>query len=735
VGIRDYAAGHDPAIEDENADPGVEEMMALLEEEENDTIPGSDMSVTERGQEAPGVSIEELRAIVKFQCREAIDYAEEELARKRMKRLEAYEGDGLSTDADLDETRSQVVSRDVHDTVHAILPSIMRIFCGSSSPVEYSPVGLEDIPFAKQATDYVNEVVLKVDNDFYSVMYSASHDALVKGIGVFKWWWEAATRVEGSYYSGLDQMSFQMLASDPNVEIDEYEEIQDPYLGVTITCHAKRMVQYDGKVRVEAVPPEERLISKDARSIEDAVCYGHRRLMQVSELVALGFRYDQVVRFGGSENLETNEEAIERYDNQVFNESTSPGDPSLRELEVVELYLKVDLDGDGIAEMYRIYAGGQSYTILEWDDGDLAIDLCDEVPFAEICPDPVPHKATGNATSDKVMDIQDVKTNLLRGTLDSLSRAIFPREEIVEGQVNIDDAMNPEIGAMIRVRAPGMIREIVTPFMGKECLPVLAYMDEVKADRTGISDATMGLNPQSLQSSTEGAVSNTISAAQTQIEMISRHFSNGVRKLFTGVLKTIKQNQDQVRTVRLRNQWHEVDPAAWNDGMDAAPAVALGRGTEQDRIQYLMMIAGKQEQMLAQLGPTNGLCTLAEYRNTMEELVMASGYFHADRFFLPVDLGSQVQQLSEEKKKLEGELQQAQQQAGFMQAELMKRSQSAANKDDAAAAKSRADAFGSTVSAVHEAGTAIVEGAEVLDELALHQVITQPPNNGQGPQQ
>ena len=732
MGLKDYAAGYDPAQEDEDEDVvnGMREMFELLEQDENDTIPGSDMEVTERGQEEPGVSIEELRSIVKFQCREAVDYAEEELARRRMLRLEAYEGLGLSTDDQLDETRSKVVSRDVHDTVHKILPSIMRIFCGSGSPVEYNPVGIEDIGFAKQATDYVNDIVLKVDNDFYSVMYSASHDALVKGLGVFKWWWEQSTKVEGSYYSGLDQTSFQMLASQADVEIDEYEEVMTE-VGPAISCHAKRTVKYNGKVKVEAVPPEERLISKDARSIEDAVFYGHRRLMTVSDLVALGFSYDQVVRFGGSENLETNEEAVERYDNQVFNESTSPGDPSLRELEVVECYLKVDLDGDGIAEMYRIFCGGQSYTILEWDDGDLAVDLCDEVNFAELCPDPVPHKATGNATSDKVMDVQDVKTNLLRGTLDSLSRAIFPREEIVEGQVNIDDAMNPEIGAMVRVRAPGMIREIVTPFMGKECLPVLGYMDEVKADRTGISDATMGLNPQQLQSSTEGAVTNTISAAQTQIEMISRHFSNGVRKLFSGILGTIKQNQDKARVVRLRNTWHEVDPAAWNVSMDASPAVALGRGTEQDRIQYLTIIAQKQEAALQQMGPQNGLCTLAEYRNTLAEIVKASGYFHADQFFLPVEQGAQVQQLAEQNKKLTGELEQAQQQAGFMQAELMKRSASAANKDDAAAEKSRAGAFKESVSAIHEAGTALVEGAAVVDEMALHQVITSKPQ-GQG---
>ena len=234
--------------------------------------------------------------------------------------------------------------------------------------------------------------------------------------------------------------------------------------------------------------------------------------------------------------------------------------------------------------------------------------------------------------------------------------------------------------------------------------------------------------------STEGAVNNTISAAQTQIEMISRHFCNGITQMFRGVLRTIKQHQDQVRTVRLRNTWVEVDPRQWNAGMDASPKVALGRGTEQDRMQYLMMIAAKQEQAIQTLGPANGLCTLAEYRNTLEEMVRVSGYYHAETFFLPTEMGQQVQQLADQNKELQGKNAELEQQSQFMQAELMKRSRSAANKDDAAAEKSRAGAFKDAVSGLHEAGTAVVEGAQVMDEIALANVVTMKPQNQQGPQ-
>lgn len=729
----------EPLIPEFGNDKEIEAAMLALEQDIEAEGIGGDESLEDEGyiggEEEPGITFEELQSLVRTEVQDAIDFCEEELAQDRVRRQAAYDGEGYDEDALLDDTRSRVMSRDVSDTVHQVLPSMMRIFCGGGPAVEYLPVGFEDVPFASQATCYVNDIVLGVDNIFYNVFYSAAHDALVKGLGVFKWWWTTDTIVEGSYYTGLDNNAFQLLAADPDVEVTEYEEYKDLMSGlVLINCSITRRVDRNGKMKVEAVPPEERLINRRARSMEDCTLYGHRRDMSVSELVAMGFSYEQVVAMGGNSDMDTNEEAVERLDGETYTSSTT-SDPSMKELEVCEIYLNVDLDGDGIAERYRIYCGGNNYQILEWDDGDLAVDLCEDIPFSEICPDPVPHRATGKALSDKVIDVQRVKTNLLRGTLDSLSRSIFPQLEVVENAVNIDDAMNPEIGAIIRTRAPGMIREIVTSFMGKECLPVLAYMDEVKADRTGVSDATMGLNPQSLQSSTEGAVTNTISAAQTQIEMISRHFCNGITQMFKGVLRTIKQHQDQARTVRLRNTWVEVDPSQWNAGMDASPKVALGRGTEQDRMQYLMMIAQKQEMAIEKMGPANGICTLAEYRNTLEEMVRVSGYYHAETFFLPTEMGQQVQQLADQNKELQGQNAELTQQSQFMQAELMKRSASAANKDDAAAEKSRAGAFKDAVSGLHEAGTAVVEGSQVMDELALTNVVTMKPQNQQGPQQ
>lgn len=676
-----------------------------------------------------GIDIETFKGVVKTAVQDAINYAEEDLAEARVAAAEAYLAEGMDGDADLDETRSRAMSRDVHDTVHAILPSLMKIFCGTVDCVEYQPVGPEDEAFAKQATEYVNKVVLGQDNDFYTVMYSAAHDSLVKGLGVFKWWWEEDKRREGHYFSGLSPVEFNLLAGDPSVvEVDEYyEEAYLTEMGteeVSISGHLIREVSLGGKLVIEAVPPEERLIERDARSIQDAGIYGHRRTMTVSDLVSMGFDYEQAVRLAGPDTLDTNQEAVLRLDSASAQsrESGVSADPSMSEVEVCEIYIRADLDRDGVAERYRVFTGGNAHEILEWEDGDAAIELCDDIPFAEICPDPVPHLATGKSLSAKVMDVQYVKTNLLRGVLDSLSRSIFPREEVVEGQVNIDDAMNPEIGALIRTKAPGMVREIVTPFMGKEALPVLGYYDEIKANRSGVSDATMGLDPKTLQSSTAGAVDHAVSAAQSQIELIARHFGRGVREVFRGVLRTIVKNQDRPRTVRLTGNWVEVDPRAWNAEMDAIPVTAVGHGTEREKMAQLAMIAAKQEQLLQTMGPSNGIVTIAQYRETLAEMVRLSGYYIPDKFFLPMETAQQIQQLSEQGEKAMQELEQMKQQAGMMQQELMKRSQAAASKDLAQAFASAAKGFEDIVSAVQTANQTQVDQRGAQDEMESYNV-------------
>ncbi len=717
-----------PTLQDLMGSDGYSNADGFVELDFGVNLPQEDLNRPPAGGEyTPGVSMDELPHILKAEIDEAVNYLEEDLAGLRKTEQEYYDGSGFGGDAELDDTRSVVVSRDVHDTVKAILPSLLRTFFAGKNAVAYEPTGPEDEAWAKQATDYVNDIVLRQDNEAFLLFYDIFWDALVKAIGTVHWYWDTDYEVNGQSYTGLTWEEYQLVTQNLPYGIEvvsaDATSYQDPQFGELYDCDVKYRIVKGGKVKLLAIPPEERLINRRARSIDTSRIYGRRRVMTVSEVVAMGYSYDQVVRLGGSENLDTNEEQVERYDSLVFSPEIATSDPSMRFLEYCDVYMRVDLDGDGFAELYRIACGGSRYTILQYKDkpdgtpGGPALELVDSIPYAEFCPDPIPHLATGNSTSAAVMDIQKIKSNLLRGALDSLSRAIFPREEVVERQVNMNDVLNPEIGAVIRVKQPGMIREVITSFMGKEAMPMLGYMDEVKANRTGISDTTVGLNPQDLQSTTPVAANAVVGAAQMQIEMIARIFANGgMTRLFKGILKLIKANQDKVRTVRLKGSWVPVDPASWNAGMDATVNTALGRGTEMERLQTLNLVAEKQENILREAGPTNPVCSFANYRHTLAEMITLAGYPNADAFFLPVEQGQLMEQFQQQMQDTQQQLETMQQENMGLQFELQKHTQAEDDEKRAKAFLARAGGLGKVVDAAQTAQEVFVGPNAVADE-------------------
>ena len=394
----------------------------------------------------------------------------------------------------------------------------------------------------------------------------------------------------------------------------------------------KRRIK-SGKVKIEALPPEEFLIDRRAKSIDEATFVGHRTMKTVSDLVAMGYDYDEMVEVAGNGNdFDNNEEYTARNPFAVISTANN-GDPSSKSVLYIEGYLKVDFDGDGIAEMRRICTVGTGNKVMR-------NEIVAERQFADFCPDPEPHTFFGMCPADVVMDIQRIKSSVQRGILDSLAQAINPRTAIVEGQANMDDVLNTEVGAVIRMRAPGMVQPFTTPFVGQAAFPMLDYLDDIKQTRTGISKAASGLDADALQSTTKAAVSATVNAAHQHIEMIARTFAEtGLRKLFTGILKLVIENQDKERMIRLRNTFVPIDPRSWDANMDVIVNVGVGDGTIEDRINILNQVAMRQEMLIKETGVNNPVVSLPQYTNTLTKLLQLAGIKDSQNYFneLPVD--------------------------------------------------------------------------------------------------
>jgi len=585
----------------------------------------------------------EVQAVVAAELTDAVNFIDLEIGNLRARATEYYFGDPFG---DEEEGRSQVVSMDVRDTVQAILPSLMRIFFSSENVVQYVPRSAEDVAMAEQATDYVR-YILNEDNNGFVLFHSIFKDALVRKTGVCKWWVDEREEVKAETYSGLDDAQLTLVLSQDGVEMVDLISIEDPsapppiidpltgqQLTPTVMIHdvkVKRKI-ITKRFRVESLAPEEFIVDRRARTLEDADIVAHRKLATVSELVAMGYSQEEVESNTGEDELDTNIERIARNPAQMmFGESAN--NPAQRRVLYTESYIRMDMDGDGVAELRKICTMGPSYKIV-------ANDPADDIPFAYFCPDPEPHTLFGMSTADVTMDIQRIKSVILRNMLDSLAQAIHPRTGVVEGQVNLDDVLNNENGAIIRMRAPGMVQPFTTPFVGQQAFPMMEYMDQIKEARTGMSKASMGLNADALQSTTRLAVQATVQAAQQHIELIARVFSEiGMKRLFKGLLRLVTRHQDKPRVIRLRNQWVEVDPRGWDAAMDVSVNVGLGTGGIDEKMQFLQAIAGKQEQILQSLGPSNPIVTIGQYANTLTKLVEMAGYKDSTQFFnqLPAD--------------------------------------------------------------------------------------------------
>jgi hypothetical protein len=429
----------------------------------------------------------ELQGIVGAEIDDAVDFIDNIVSPVRAKATEYYRGEPFGDEED---GRSQVVSFDVRDTVQAILPSLMRIFTASDYVVEFTPRNPEDVPMAEQATQYVNYIFNR-DNDGFMVLHTAFKDALVRKAGIVKFYWDESFETETSEMTGLDDMALATLSSDPLIQIDmtrsyEAPEILPPgamEMGIPVpVLHDARVTRRlpKGRVKIEALPPEEFLIDRRAKSIKDADFVAHRRVVTVSDLVAMGYDFDEVSKLStDTDELDTN---VERYTrNPALTDNRGDrSDPAMRKVSYIEAYIRVDRDGDGVAELRKVCVAGVGNKIL-------SDETCDYAPFAAFCPDPEPHDFFGMSVADTVMDIQRIKSVIMRNTLDSLSQSIHPRMAVVEGEVSIEDVMNTETGAIIRQRSQGAVTPLTMPFVGQAAFPSCSiWMPSRKAARASL---------------------------------------------------------------------------------------------------------------------------------------------------------------------------------------------------------------------------------------------------------
>jgi hypothetical protein len=550
----------------------------------------------------------------------------------------------------------------------------MRVFASGDEMVKFTPHGPEDVKMAAQASDYVNYVFTK-DNPGWEIMYSWFTDALLSKNGIVKVWWDEYEEEEREEYKGLDEIGLQALLMKKDVEVVEHSEYDNDYGEVEHDLVIKRK-SYNGKIKIENVPPSEFLISREAKNIQDARFVCHRVLKTLSELREMYPDEGIDVEDLGGDGMDMTAFSAERLERYQFDKSAKYwegwgggddfGDESLRTYWLYESFLQTDYNGDGIAELRKVCTVGSKV---------LANEEIDSIPFVSITPIKIPHKFFGLSIADLVMDLQLMKSTLMRNLMDNMYNQNFGRYAVLEGQANLDDLLTQRPGGVVRVKSPNAVTPLSTPPLEPYSFQMLEYLDGVRESRAGVSRMSQGMNENALTSHTTAtAVNAVMSAAQSRVELVARNFAEtGVKDLMIRIYELLYKNQDKERMVMLRNEWIPVRPDVWKDKYDCTVSVALGSGNKDQQMMHL-------SQMLQFAGDAmkGGLpiVSIQNMYNLGASLVKAMGFQNVDDFLTnPANISPQQEGPSPEEQAMQMEAQVKQKELEIKAAEVQIKAQ------------------------------------------------------------
>jgi len=536
-------------------------------------------------------------------CRAEVDGASGnaagEISHERAEALDYYYGEPYGDET---EGRSSVVTREVMETVEWILPSLARIFTDADNMIMFDPVNETDIEQAKLETEACNYVYWKQNRGFYNT-YTFLKDALLSKTGILKIYYDNTKEETKEEYTNLDEIELGQLMEDPHTEreIIEYEETE---LGANVTFKTTEKI---GRIKIEPVPPEEFGIARYARSpyVEDTnFCY-HRTLKSFSELVAMGYDVELIRSLPFDESAMTEEELARRNKTDEEEPFDFVAEESMRNYFITECYIRIDRDGDEIAELLRVTLAGGHYS--SGSSRLLDIEEVDHMPFATCSPILMPHKFYGLSIADITKDLQRIKSVLLRQMLDNTYLANNSRTAVNDSHVNLDDLLTSRPGGVVRYKGEGAASQYITPIphnpLPNEAYSMMGYLDDVKRQRTGVGDETAGLGESALANVNTGVAALAFDAARMKIELIARILGEvGFKSAFRLIHRLLMQNQDRLMMLNVAGNFEAVNPAEWRKRENTTVQVGVGSVSRERRMVALETIMAKQNELIANGG-------------------------------------------------------------------------------------------------------------------------------------
>jgi hypothetical protein len=548
---------------------------------------------------------DELRSAIDQEVADSAAWTSSTLVADRERNLAYYHGLPMGNEV---EGRSQVVSWDVFEVIEGAIPSLLEPFFAGDNICEFEPSAQGDEDYADQATDYVNWLIKK-KNDGFITFNTWIKDGLLSKVGIVRCWWDATSKVKKERYTGLTDQQLVKLAQDKRNTLVSHDAYPDPddeqhraqaqeqlaslppeqQQGIQAMLAQPAQQLHDIELerdngprgaRIDNVPPESFVLSRHAKKLADVSVIGELRRYTRSDLVEMGFSKARVELLSEYDASGMQDELMLERDQDNM-QNLDRGEGAMEQMTLFFGFIRVDYDGDGIAEWRRVFMGGND--ILENEE-------VDDHEYCLWSPILLPHRVIGMALADAAVGIQDIKTSLTRQYLDSLYLANNPTTFAIDNQVNLDDLLSTRIGKVVRIKQIGAVGPLQTSLVANESLQGIELANTMREERIGVTRYSQGLDAESLNKTATG-VTKIMSAGERRMLMMLRVFAEtGCKDLCKRLLKLTCEYQDKPATIRLRNEWVEYDPRNWSDEMDVNINVGLGTGDKGQTIQFLQMM-------------------------------------------------------------------------------------------------------------------------------------------------
>lgn len=523
---------------------------------------------------------DELSALVDRQIRNSVGYYDSKLSKEREKILDYY---NAVLPKPHHAGNSKYVSMDVYDAVESLKAVLLETFAAGNKIVSFDPQDANDVEQARIATEYCDYVVFR-QNDGYKVFHDVIHDGLTARVGVAKVYWEDKEDYSDEEFEQLSQDEVDALFARDDLEITKIELDEETGL---YEGEVKRKIN-QGKVCIDVIPPEEFLITPQAKSIDDAAFVAHRSKKSYSELIEMGFDSDKVAGIGAEDEseLSLHPEVLARFDDIGADRLNLNGEvqEQAKKVVVYECYCHLDMEGDGTTKLYKIFRAGN--VILDVEEVDCK-------PFIPFVPIQTPHSFYGTNYAARVVPTQNARTTLVRGILDHTVITNNPRYQVVKGALtNPKELIDNRVGGIVNVTRPDGVAPLQQASLNPFVFQTIQLLDADKEEATGVSQLSQGLNKDAVSKQNSTAlVESLVTLSQQREKIIARNFaSQFIKPLYLEVYRLVLANGRAEDVIKVAGNFIRITPSEWKDRTDLSVELKLGYGEqEREAEKYLAM--------------------------------------------------------------------------------------------------------------------------------------------------